>query len=169
MGLLQGDVCTEDSESADQCFADVLIDRQHALLRCDQDNTVRYFIGMEDRASAGWASHHINSGFSALFEIDLSNVLMPTQGNGGRIPPIESDNGRLIGRDERLCESLVKLHVGRASPTPSIPKLPDHLVMNVTRNDTALALRYERKNGFDLGTWLDFFPDAGHRLRNIEA
>ena len=169
LGLHQGDVCTEDSESAHQCFTDVLIDGQNALLRCNHDNTVRHFIGMEDRSSAGWASHHIDSGFSTLFEVDLSDVLMPTERNSTRIPAIESDNGRTIGRHERLCKSLVILHIERASPTPSIPKLPDHLVMNVARNDTALALRYERKNRFDLGTWLDFFRDAGHRLRNVEA
>jgi len=169
LGLLQGDVCAEDSEAAHQRFTDFLIDGQDALPRCNRYNTVRHFIGMKDRASAGWASDYVNSCFSTLLEVDLSYVLMPTQRNSGRIPAIESDDGRPIGRDERLRKSLVILHVERASPTPSIPKLPDHLMMNVARNDTALALRNKREDRFDLGTWLDFFRDAGHRLRYVEA
>ena len=141
--LFQSDVGTQFPEASHERFADLLIHGEDAFLRCDHCDAISNFIGMEDRSTSCGPADDINPFPGAFFEVDLCDVLVPAKRNSRRRPAVNAYDIRMSGRQERLSKLLVVLHVFCAGPISRITELPDHLVMDVARNDTALAPRDE--------------------------
>ena len=165
--LFKSDFGTQIPKALHERFAYLLIHRKHTFLRGNHRNAVCHFIGMEYRPTSRGSANNVNPRPCTSIEIDLFNVLVPAERNGRRFPAIDAHNKRMIGRKERLSELLVVLHVLCACPISCIAELPDHLVVGVARNDTALAPRDECEDRLNLGRLLDFFLDAGNSLRDI--
>ena len=164
LGLFEYDRCPEETEAAGKGLADRLIDRENTLLRGNHHDAIRDFIRMKNRPPARGTADNIDPRSGSSGTINFVDVLVPAKGDRRRIPSVDTDNERAVGRDKRMRQTLVVLHVERAGPTSGITKLPEHLVVGVAGNDTARAARNKGEYLLNFRCQFNLFLHARNRL-----